>query len=78
MQRQSIDRRHALGLGAAGAAMLAGAAMAGMMKDPTGAMAEEAPESLDATFGDVDAFEANLEAAGCVVQRGELRLLDTL
>ena len=56
MQRQDIDRRHALGLGAAGAAMLAGAAMTGVMKDPTSAMAEEAPESLDATFGDVDAF----------------------
>ena len=58
--------------------MLAGAAIAGKSAGLTSAMAEEAPESLDATFGDVDAFEANLEAAGCVVQRGELRLLDTL
>lgn len=58
--------------------MLAGAAIAGKSAGPTSAMAEEAPESLDATFGDVDAFEANLEAAGCVVQHGELCLLDTL
>ena len=58
--------------------MLVGAAVAGKSVGLTSAMAEEAPESLDATFGDVDAFEANLEAAGCVVQRGELRLLDTL
>ncbi len=78
MQRQDIDRRCALGLGAAGAAMLAGAAIAGTSVGLTSAMAEEAPESLDAAFGDVDAFEANLEAAGCVVQHGELRLLDTL
>ena len=56
MQRQNIDRRHALSLGAAGATMLAGAAIAGKSAGLTSAMAEEAPESLDATFGDVDAF----------------------
>lgn len=47
MQRQDIDRRCALGLGAAGAAMLAGAAIAGKSVGLTSAMAEEAPESLD-------------------------------
>lgn len=81
MQRQDIDRRDALRIGATGAALFAAAAMGGAqpgMAESQESSAEEAPEAPDATFGDVDAFEANLQAAGCTVQRGELRLLDTL
>lgn len=45
------------------------------------AMTEGVPGSdapTSGAFGDVDALAGNLEGAGCIVQRGELRLLDTL
>ncbi len=81
MARHDLTRRDALRLGLASMGGAAAAACASSLADAAYALAADAPAD-DApavgTFGDVGALAANLEAAGCVVQHGELRLLDTL
>lgn len=87
-----ISRRGFVGMGLAMGAGLAATQPGGPSlaragaSESASAQADEAATTdrdgegarAEATFGDVDAFLAELEAAGCVMQRGSFQELDTL
>ena len=76
MAQHDLTRRDALRLGLASMGGAAVAACASSLANAAYALADSAPAA--GAFGDVNALASNLEAAGCIVQHGELRLLDTL